>query len=170
MGGSEGGHDGFTGTDIALEQAVHRQVATQVLEDFPGGAALGGSELKGEAGDESAGEVGLERQWNSFEALVGFAVELRGEDKFKKFFVGEVAAGGLAVGVGGRKMGGEEGFGAGARVEEIGMAGREGEQVGNGGELGAETHDKFAEEGGLETAASGVERLETGGLRVNVGG
>ena len=102
--------------------------------------------------------------------MVGFAVELRGEDKFKKFFVGEVAAGGLAVGVGGGKMGGEEGFGAGARVEKIGMAGREGEQVGNGGELGAEAHYKFAEEGGFEAAASGVKWLETGRLRVNVGG
>ena len=27
LGGSEGGHDGFTRADIALEQAVHRQVA-----------------------------------------------------------------------------------------------------------------------------------------------
>ena len=87
------------------------------------------------------------------ELLVFLFIELGGQDKLKKFFVGEVATGGFDVGVGLGEVGFKEGVGTGAGFDF-------GQQIRDEGKFGAKGFKDFAEAFAFETASHGVDRLE----------
>lgn len=95
--GGEGGNDGFAGADITLEEAIHGQVAAEILEDFPRGATLGVGQSERQARDEGFGRLLVEGDGEGFEFRGLFAVQVGGKDKLEKFFVGEVMATSLDV-------------------------------------------------------------------------
>ncbi len=89
------GDEGFSGADVALEEAVHGAGAAHVGDDFLDGAFLCVGEVEGERVVEAGEEGGFFAEGAALVGEVEVAlvddVELEGEEGFE----GEAAAGGF---------------------------------------------------------------------------
>lgn len=126
LGGGEGGDDGFSGADVALEEAAHGAWLGEVGGNFFPDLLLARGELEGKGGEEILDELaalgfcggGLGNFAGSAPAEAGLEEE--------EFLVDEEVFGGFEGLPGFRKMEGFEGFEARGAAEAIGCRGGEG--------------------------------------------
>ena len=80
------GNHGFTRANVALQQAVHRMLRLQILQNLPGGAALRVGQRKRQLLNKLLDDRLIERDAPASQLGLFLLVKLRCQNHFKQFF------------------------------------------------------------------------------------